>query len=643
MSTEAQTTALAGLARWHWVVLALAGIAFGAVLHMSGAVHSVDLAYIDAWHRQAAVRKEPKHVALVVIDDKALLQYRDDPVAFWTQHYAKAVAVLREAGVAVVGFDMIFGVSPEAWIRRFAANPDTARTWDAPFRRELNSGKVVLASGRVSNSNDASGMHSFFLPHEDYLFALPDLDFESYVGLANLDESDRVVRGFVTTLDLRLKPEEKNASLPRLTFPTLLAVRAAGADPKATQWTLGGRVVERSTVSQPLFYAGPPGTVPRIPLSTLLAPDAAKNEVVAKLRGKVIIIGGDWGSDVHATPYSSSLTGQPAQFMLGAEIHANAVETLLSGERNHSASEVEIGSLIALGVMLAVLLFRGLPLRWALAGVALAWITLHAISYLVFKLHQLLPIAAAQFAMLATAAVALLLYVFSESRERKRIRELFGRYVSDAAVTRLVQQGAEPNLGGESTPVTMLFSDIRDFTQISEILGAKATVELLNNYLEGAADAVLSEGGSIDKFIGDTVMAEFGTPEHHPMHARAALRAALKLKRHAQTFAERYKKHYTQPGLPAFRIGVGVHTGEAIVGSIGTRRRSEFTVIGDVVNVAARVEGLTKDLGVTVLATRECIAAAGTGVVADDKGTHAVKGRSKLVHVFALQSLEDYL
>ena len=628
-----------GLARWQWGVLAIAGIVLGVALQASGITQPVDNAYFDTWHRQAGVRKAPSHVALVVIDDKALLQYRDDPVAFWTQHYAKAVTVLREAGVAVIGFDMIFGVSPEAWIRRFSANPDLARTWDAPFRRELNSGKVVLVASRITDNN--TGRHSFFLPHEDYLFALPDLDFTAYMGLANLDERDRVVRGFSTTLDLRLNPSDKDAAVPRLTFAALLAVRSVNANPRDTRWTMGGRTVDRTANTLPLFYAGPPGTFPRIPLSVLLAPDAANNAVVRDLRGKVVIFGGDWGSDMHATPYSSSITGQPAQFMLGTEIHANAVETLLSGERNESAGALETSAVTVLAIVLAVLLMVTLPLPWAITGFILIWFALKALSYGAFKVHLLLPVASAQFAMLATVAGAMVLYLFSESREKMRIRGLFGRYVSDAAVSRLVKQGAEPDLGGESTPVTVLFSDIRDFTKISEILGAKALVELLNTYLEGAAEAVLSEGGSIDKFIGDSVMAEFGTPEHLPKHARAALRAALKMRRHAEQFARHYRATYTHPELPAFRIGIGIHTGEGIVGSIGTRRRSEFTVMGDVVNVAARVEGLTKDTGEVILATRECVVAAGDGVHTEDKGMLSVKGRTEQVHVYAIRAIDE--
>ena len=627
-----------GLARWQWGLLAIAGMVLGMALHTSGVTQTVDNAYFDAWHRQAGVRKAPKHVALVVIDDKALMQYRDDPVAFWTQHYAKAVSVLREAGVAVIGFDMIFGVSPEAWIRRFSANPDLARTWDAPFRRELNSGKVVLVASRITDPS--SGQHSFFLPHEDYLFALPDLDFTGYMGLANLDERDRVVRGFSTALELRLNATDKDAIVPRLTFPALLAVRSIGANPRDERWTLGGRTVLRSVNSLPLYYAGPPGTFPRIPLSMLLAPDAANNDVVRSLKGKVVIFGGDWGSDLHATPYSSSVSGQPAQFMLGTEIHANAVETLLSGDRNEYASTLETGAIIVIAAGMAVLLMVTLPLSWAIGGFILIWFALKAASYGAFSHHHLLPVAAAQFAMLGTVACAVVLYLFSEGHEKKRIRSLFGRYVSDAAVSRLVKQEAAPDMGGESTPVTVLFSDIRDFTKISEILGAKALVEMLNSYLEGAAEAVLSEGGSIDKFIGDSVMAEFGTPEHLPMHARAALRAALKMSRHAEAFARHYQTQYNNPGLPPFRIGIGIHTGEGIVGSIGTRRRSEFTVIGDVVNVAARVEGITKDTATTILITHECLTAAGGGVCAEDKGLFSVKGRAEPVHVYALQALK---
>jgi adenylate cyclase len=283
-----------------------------------------------------------------------------------------------------------------------------------------------------------------------------------------------------------------------------------------------------------------------------------------------------------------------------------------------------------------------LPWKWALAAFALLWIALKAFSFAAFQAHVLLPVSAAQMAMLSTLAGALTMYLFSENSERRRMRRLFGRNVSDAAVARLVKQGGEPDMRGESAPITVLISDIRNFNQIRAHFGAKAVIAMLNDYFEGATEAVLSERGSVDKFIGDTLMAEFGTPEHDPQHARSALRAAVKLRRHAEEFAKKFRALNPDPALPPFTIGIGIHTGESIVGSIGPRRHKEFSVVGDVVNVAAHVENLSKGLGAVILATRECIAAAGgKGVHTQDRGLHPVKGREEAVQVYAVQGLDE--
>ncbi|MCK5551839.1 MAG: adenylate/guanylate cyclase domain-containing protein, partial [Deltaproteobacteria bacterium] len=226
-----------------------------------------------------------------------------------------------------------------------------------------------------------------------------------------------------------------------------------------------------------------------------------------------------------------------------------------------------------------------------------------------------------------------------EERERARLRRIFGRYVSDEVVEKLLATGRRPDLGGETAHVTVLFSDIRNFATISERLSAQEVVEMLNSYLSRACEPILEQGGTVDKFIGDAVMALFGSPVAYGDHARRALTAAINMAETARKFRDWMHERFPNKDLPEFTIGVGLHTGEAVIGNIGSPKRVEFTAIGDTVNIASRLEGLTKEFGWTIVASAETIAAAGPGVQTVRRQRVTVKGRDEGVEVFEVIGL----
>jgi len=213
--------------------------------------------------------------------------------------------------------------------------------------------------------------------------------------------------------------------------------------------------------------------------------------------------------------------------------------------------------------------------------------------------------------------------------------------VSDAVVNRIVESGKLPDLGGEILNVTVLFSDIRNFTTISEQLSPREVVEMLNNYYTRVCEPILANGGMIDKFIGDAVMAIFGAPVPQPGHAWQAVRAAVEMVGIAREFREWMHIRFPDKTLPRFHIGIGIHSGEAVIGNIGSARRMGYTAIGDTVNIASRLESLSKELGWTIVASAETLGQAGIGVKCGDCHCVRVKGRLGEIMVTEILDMQE--
>jgi adenylate cyclase len=184
-------------------------------------------------------------------------------------------------------------------------------------------------------------------------------------------------------------------------------------------------------------------------------------------------------------------------------------------------------------------------------------------------------------------------------KERDKLRTTMGKYMTAAVMEHLMN--GKVALGGETLTVTILFTDIRSFTTISEKMDAQALVGLLNEYFTEMVGIVMQEDGVVDKYIGDAIMAVFGAPVPKPYDAIHAVRAAVRMRQALKHLNERLAER----GIPELKTGIGIHTGEVVAGNIGSEKRMEYTVIGDAVNLASRLESSTKDLGVNVLISED--------------------------------------
>ncbi len=218
--------------------------------------------------------------------------------------------------------------------------------------------------------------------------------------------------------------------------------------------------------------------------------------------------------------------------------------------------------------------------------------------------------------------------------ERDRLRETFGRYVTRQVADHLLKGNV--NLGGELVPVTVLFSDIRSFTSISETMDPRALLDFLNEYFSGMVESVLSHHGVVDKFIGDAIMAVFGAPVPEPSDPLNAVKAALEMRARLAKINEAFRRR----GLPEIRTGIGLHSGEVVAGNMGHAERMEYTVIGDTVNLASRLEGMTKELDSDVILSEDLYRQVAADVDAEPLRKIKVKGRDQEVMVYRLRGLK---
>jgi adenylate cyclase len=290
--------------------------------------------------------------------------------------------------------------------------------------------------------------------------------------------------------------------------------------------------------------------------------------------------------------------------MPGSQIHAAVADDILSGRFLAPATEGVRAASVLVGAVVVGCVATLLPAWWATGiGVAAAVGFVATATQLLahgYWLNVSQPVLAAAIALFAGVAYQ----YFVEGREKRVVKQLFGRYVSKDVYERLVADPALARLGGDRREMTVLFSDIRGFTTVSESAEPETIVHLLNEYLTAMVAIVFRHHGTVDKFVGDAVMALFGAPIDDPQHADHAADAALDMLAELQ----RLNARWAAEGRPQLDIGIGINTGPMIAGNIGSDQIMSYTVIGDAVNLGARLESLNKEFGTRIIisdATRE--------------------------------------
>ena len=563
-------------------------------------------------------------VVIANIDEASLKAYGQWP---WPRtRLAELVDSLRQAGAIVIGFDILFAeadrFSPPDLARAFPTLPKDARQQllsmpsnDKVFADAMGKGRVVLGISALPHEGTPltiealsaakiatlGGDASPFLLHYAGLIPLVSelAKASAGTGLVNVvPEADGIVRRapalaevdghkFLSLpLEMLRVATGTPTTLVKLDQNGIQSVALAGAqiptDRNGQFWLHFTRHDPKQFISIKDFLNG------KLPASAVA--------------NKLVLVG------TTAVGLHDQKTTPLDRTMAGVEIHAQLLESILSNallSRPNYASGVELMVLVGVGLFLIVFVLRTGAIYGLIGGAAITAALVGLSWYLFAEKNLLIDLA-------TPLSADFLLYVciisekyYSEEKSRRAIRSAFAQYISPELVNDLVKNPGQLVLGGESRNITIMFSDIRQFTKISESYAGdpKALTRLMNRFLSPLSDVILANAGTIDKYIGDAIMAFWNAPLDDPDHANHACLAALAMVKALSSLNKELEAEAKGSGraFVPLRAGIGLNTGECLVGNLGSTQRFNYSALGDPVNLASRIEGLTKQYGVTVL------------------------------------------
>lgn len=418
----------------------------------------------------------------------------------------------------------------------------------------------------------------------------------------------RALAGFPPVLPGYADPSDDYAGLEWLEIP-------------AEQNSLSVPVDENVAALIP--YRGPQGSFPYV-----AATDVLNDRVSAdRLKDRIVLIGTTAPGlmDLRATPVATAYPG--------VEVHANLIAGMLDGTVKHKPNYLlaaDVLQVLVAGLVMVFLLPQLSPLKATLMGL-LVVLGLSSINFTLWHAgNMVMPFANALVLVALLYALNMSWGYFVESKTKRQFTELFGQYVPPELVDEMAKNPEGYSMAGRKAELTVLFSDIRGFTTISEGLQPDQLATLMNEYLGAMTEVVRRQRGTLDKYIGDAIMAFWGAPVEDRQHARNAVLTALEM----QATLKELNKRLVAKGWPELKIGVGVNTGVMTVGDMGSPVRKAYTVMGDAVNLGSRLEGITKQYGVGIIvgeATREKL---GRDFVLRELDRVRVKGKAEPVGIY---------
>ncbi|MFH0788988.1 MAG: CHASE2 domain-containing protein [Pseudomonadota bacterium] len=581
----------------------------------------------------------PGNIVIVAIDEKSLQGIGRWP---WTRDkMARLVQQLSGAGAEMVVFDLFFS-EPEAHDRIFGKAMDQAGNVVLPlvFFFDKSSGPMenpdVLSTAISSIQNPERFSHTRPITAKGILMPVPELLAEA-MGLGHINmipDRDGTLRWEVMVLAYQgtLYP-----SLDLLTAALYLGIPLNQIKVKATEGIRLGasRFIPTDRFGRALIhYYGPGRHFEYLSAYDMITGGFSPE----KVRGKIVLVGAEaiGIADLTVTPFS------PAA--LGVEKHANMIASILENRfLRKNPLGLDLTLLILSGGIFSLIIYRFKALGGALTTLVFLGLIFSA-GYALFVQKGLWISTAYPAVNIFLIFISQTAYSYAvEERYARKIRSMFSSYVTERVVSELIRNPHLAEVGGARREITILFSDIRGFTAFSEKHPPEEVVGILNEFLGAMTEVIFKWEGTLDKFVGDAIMAFWGAPLEQKNHAELALRCALNMKQRLRELQEHW-----DGGKPILEAGIGLNSGEVLVGNIGVEgKKMDYTVIGDHVNLASRVESLTRSYYADLLITRFTLEKVETLIKTSalghlslrGRGKATVKGREGEVEIFEVKAL----
>lgn len=578
-------------------------------------------------------------ITIIELDDTSFREIRE-PSFLWVLKFTRMIEKLRQAGAKVIGFDYMQMNTPDEFVRlgidRFIDRVDAPAVEREKMKKLIKSyyprfdnefGQIIRETGTVIATS---------IDNKSWRYRGSHPEIEMFAGEENLasinisSESDGVVRASASQWT-------DGAGKTYPSFPFLIAQRFLNGSKTPYSEEFARAIPFNSNHSMLISYVGPQRSFTS--LSFKLVDTMAEAGDLDFFRhyfnGAIVLIGPTdvTSNDMKLTPFNEYKREYP-----GVEVHASAINTILHRDFINRLAPGWRHLILSLLMVLYFIIGTKLPFfRSLMAGIVAGTIYSLCAFYLFREKNIWIDLALPILSLPVVFFVSYAYRVYIMERDRNWIRAAFCRYVSKSVADELLKNPELVELGGETREISVLFSDINNFTTLTESRGAHDIMKALNEYFTLMEEVIFSHGGTLKQFVGDEIMVIFGAPTMQKDHRQRAVHTALDMVRKLAEWQE--EREIT--GDFHFDIKIGVHCGVALVGNVGSPFRTEYAAVGDMVNTASRIMALNKSLGTSILVSEEIYSAIKEDIVAEDKGSHTVKGKNQEIHIYALLGRKD--